>query len=334
MTFIKPGVIADNLVQFFRCGSAIGGALAIGLMLSAVMIAIVVLSAPVRMSVDFEFSQFPVEARPSIRETSAESLTMVSGFSDCFWMPPNGGQVQSNPESPVTPVSARVRCFVPDPFEQPDLRRTSTSLAEQFDTTPGWTREDMTIRVEPMPAGLDALLWLVPLLVPALWLLLRNLDHRVDFKRAGHAIASQPWILLAAPAAALTISSLGSMVIPPDQAMREHSLDMLASMAPPFWLLVFVLPLVEEAIFRQWLYVRIIDRLPLWVVAVSSSWAFMLLHIFNPATIALAVYLPTMFALGITFFWLRHRFQSFTLAVIAHAFNNGLFFGLGALISG
>jgi len=309
----------------------VGFSLVIATVLNMLILAIALLSAPVTTSVDFYFTEAPPQLIDSETDLHSGLLAIEADFPDCFRMPLDEKQANKHSKDLKNRLITRIRCSIPNSVKSHDDPRSVASLAGQFSNAPGWTLENMSVRVENQPPGLGALIWLAPVLVATLWPLLRGLNLQIDLKRATCTIRGRPWILLATPAAALAISSALSLVIAPDPVKQEHAVSVLTDMAPPLWLLVFVLPLIEEAVFRQWLYVRIIDRLPVWLAAGASSWAFMLLHVFNPQYVSLAVYLPTVFGLGMTLFWIRHRFQSFSLAAIAHIANNGLFLGLSTL---
>lgn len=318
-------------MRYFKYYRSVGFALVIATLMNFSILAIAMLSAPVRTSVDLYFSEAPDPPGKITFDPRAQKADVGPELPDCFWMPLDDPQAITDTERMNIMPSARVRCIVPDGVEDSDDPRSSASLSEQFDATPGWERAGMTIRVYNLPPGLDAFMLVMILVIPVSWMLLRGLHVRGDLERAAKTGVEHPWVLLVAPAAALAISSLGSMAMPTDPARQEHAVELLASIAPTAWLIVFALPFVEEAVFRQWLYVRIIDHMPVWVAAAASSWAFMLLHVFNPQAGNLAVYLPTVFAIGMILFWLRHRFQSFSLAVAAHMSNNGLFLAIAAL---
>lgn len=212
---------------------------------------------------------------------------------------------------------------------------SSIAMSKKFRDDPQWKVAEHTHSVVPpqtITPFASAVYLALPLIVTIV--LLRGLSMREDIIRAARVVARRPWVLAVVP---LTMG-IGGVVF---NALLPARIDRLNEVMEAFQTIpagaiaiVLVMPVFEEAVFRQWLYVRTIDRLPVWAVALGSSWFFMLSHIFNPQMIAAPGYLPTVFVGGLAFFWIRHRFGSFSLAALAHMLNNGIAFFLPMLLSG
>lgn len=173
-------------------------------------------------------------------------------------------------------------------------------------------------RIHP---GLQLLAALFPVVV-ALFLL-RGVPWRDDLRRGGRFLRRRPYVLLLSPLVVPLVSVPLATILPAGPPEAAEATRFLA-LGYGFFAIVVGAPLFEEAVFRQWAYRRTIDRLPVWAVALGTSWAFMLVHIFNPQVALTLAYLPTVFALGLVFFWVRHRSGSIGLAILCHAVHNGL----------
>jgi len=231
------------------------------------------------------------------------------------------------------PAPRRLLCDESAAAEMIDHEYPLMVLRERVSGDSGWQVVDHTfsLRMPPRqpPLALAAYLGIF-LLVTGI--LLRNLRFGADLVRARDVVLRQPWVLAVVPLAMFGGAVLFNTLLPVNEARMAEMMDLFEAAAPGALGMVVVLPLFEEAVFRQWLYVRTIDKLPAWAVAIGSAWFFMLVHAFNPQVMALPGYLPTVFVGGLAFFWIRHRFGSFSLAALAHMLNNGLALGLGWML--
>lgn len=323
-----------TLCDYLRNSRPIGAAFAIAIMLILTIQSIAIVNAPVAAFIDFYFAEVPVAHVAAGTDRVENPTSIGEEFPDCYWMPLDDFEAKRHLADFDTMPRARVRCTLPDPIQDSVSGRSGATLAGKFAKAPHWERIGMVPGVRNLAPSLKSLFWIGLVLIPVTWLLVGKVDVRRDLGRAFDALLHRPWIVLAAPAAATVISTLGAVFAVPDPEGMEKGVELFAALIPAAWMVVLILPFAEEAVFRQWLYVRIIRRLPTWVAALGSSWAFMLTHILNPQVGALATYLPTMFIIGLVLFWLRHRFASFSLAVIAHMVHNGLFYGIGSMQPG
>lgn len=231
------------------------------------------------------------------------------------------------------PAPRRLVCDESAAAELIDHEYPLMDLRKRFTDDPGWQVVDHLFSVRmpdrQPPLALAAHLGILLLVVG---ILLRDLPLRADLVRAREVIFRRPWVLAVVPLAMFGGATVFNTILPVDVERMEDMMNLFEATAPGLLGIVVVLPLFEEAVFRQWLYVRTIDKLPAWAVAIGSAWFFMLMHVFNPQVIALPGYLPTIFLGGLAFFWVRHRCNSFSLAALAHMLNNGLGLGLGWML--
>lgn len=172
-----------------------------------------------------------------------------------------------------------------------------------------------------IPPGLQVLAALFPVAV-ALFLL-RAVPWRKDVRLGWQFLRRRPYVLLLSPLVMPLVFVPLAALLPAGPPEAAEATQFLA-LSYGFFAIAVGAPLFEEAVFRQWAYRRTIDRLPVWAVALGTSWAFMLVHIFNPQVTLTLAYLPTVFVLGLVFFWVRHRSGSIGLAILCHAVHNGL----------
>lgn len=166
------------------------------------------------------------------------------------------------------------------------------------------------------------------ILLVAVSLLLIRQPLKEDLHKAVHALALKPWLVLVLPVVAL-LSSTAFATMLQSTTLNENNINALQAVfelsIPSVAYFILFIPLIEELIFRQWLYVRLVEIMPPWLVAFGSSATFMIAHIFNPQVTMMSSYLPTVFVMGLVLFWVRHRFGSFSFAALAHMVNNGAF---------
>ena len=169
--------------------------------------------------------------------------------------------------------------------------------------------------------GLQVLAGLLPVAVALV--LLRGVPWTDDLRRGGQFLRRRPYVLLLSPLVIPLVFVPLAAVLPAGPPEAAEATQLMA-LSYGFFAIAIGAPLFEEAVFRQWAYRRTIDRLPVWAVALGTSWAFMLVHICNPQVALTLAYLPTVFVLGLVFFWVRHRSGSIGLAILCHAVHNGL----------
>lgn len=231
------------------------------------------------------------------------------------------------------PAPRGLVCDEPAAAELIDHEYPVMVLRERASVDSGWkvVHDTHSLRMPDRqpPLALAAHLAILLLVVG---ILLRDLPVRADLVRARNVVLRRPWVLAVVPLAMFGGAAVFNTLLPIDTERVAEMTDLFEAAAPGALGIIVFLPLFEEAVFRQWLYVRTIDKLPAWAVAIGSAWFFMLMHVFNPQVMALPGYLPTVFVGGLAFFWVRHRFNSFSLAALAHMLNNGLAFGLGWML--
>jgi len=261
-----------------------------------------------------------------------DGRALGSEFPGCHWRLP-ADLARNGLSGP--PAPRRVFCEESVAAEKIDHEFPLKELRKRFEADPDWHVADHSTLYEAFGRS-NAISMAGYLLLPVLvtLVLLRRLPIREDLARAGRAIVRQPWVVAVVPLTMGGGSVLFNAIFPIRVDRLPEAAELFQAVPMGALAIVLVMPIFEEAIFRQWLYVRTIDRLPVWVVAVGSAWFFMLIHIFNPQVIAIPGYLPTVFVGGLAFFWIRHRFGSFSLAALAHVLNNGLFFYLAKAFPG
>lgn len=154
--------------------------------------------------------------------------------------------------------------------------------------------------------------------------LIRGLAWREDIGRAFRALSGTPFLILAAPTAVMVTGAMILAISGTGHEPMEGNPFPLDGI-PMLLVMILVSPFFEEAVFRQWLYERTQNSLPPVTAGIAGSWFFMLAHLFNPQTGMNPAYLLVVMVLGGVLFWIRHRYQSFSLAAIAHSINNGIF---------
>jgi membrane protease YdiL (CAAX protease family) len=273
---------------------------------------------------DLGFSDVPAEQAIQAQSGSA----LASPFEGCYW-----GEVPDNSADPdnATEVNHRVFCVHSEVRKQIDHEYPLNVMQRRFEQAPGWQVVEQGYTASGFEVGpLAYLVLLIPLGVA--FVLIRRLDLRQDIGQAARLLLKAPWVLALVPATMFVTLLLTGLVFASDS---EKAAQELQTMFQDIRLLIgyaTVMAILEEAAFREWSYRRTIDKLPLWAVAIGSSWFFMLAHILNPQAFATPGYLPAVFFAGLTLFWIRHRFGSFSLVAISHVFNNLFFIVIGILL--
>lgn len=312
--------------RLLRNAQPFGLALLMYLIVQAAVGSIAIMLSSTQIFSTYYFSEIPSQFEPALQSKENSGSSPVP-FPGCEWLPVDQIDQVSISEMSINPVIA-LRCS--DYQEQTtDHSATANPLVREtrFDRDDGWKLEDRIITAK---AARDKLIpnWL--LIVPFVLsiYLLKSLDWSGDVKRGLTAIKRSPWILVVLPLATISVSTLVSVAWSPDVGELEEMEEILSFVLPSAIGALVVFPLLEEALFRHWIYVRTIHLMkPVWV-AVGSAWAFTLAHLFNPQVGSLSGYLPTVFVAGCILFWLRHQYRSVSVSFAAHALNNGALFAV------
>jgi membrane protease YdiL (CAAX protease family) len=315
--------LITRALRLLRNAQPFGLALLMYLLVQAAVGSIAMMLSSTQIFATYYFSEIPSEFEPFLIRSKENPGTVPGPFPGCEWLPADQADQESIGEISMNPVIA-LRCS--DYEEQPaDYAATANPLGREkrFDEDDGWRLEQRIITAK---SARDKLIpnWL--LIVPFLFsiYLLKSLDLSGDVKRGWAAIKRSPWILVVLPLATISVSALVSVAWSPDVVELEEIEEILSFVVPSAIGTLVVFPLLEEALFRHWIYVRTIHLMkPVWV-AVGSAWTFTLAHLFNPQVGSLSGYLPTVFVAGCILFWLRHRYRSLSVSFAAHAANNGV----------
>ena len=328
----RPVRWVDCFVRYVRVSRPVGIGLVIYMLLNVTIASILVLSAPVGAYSEIRFERIPERYVSALGEADAPTPLSTDRYPGCALLPADDAGLRADAVDDQHDGSALVRCdeeaarngLKDGPGEEYPLHL----LAKRFESDPDWAVADHFVRVFSLPPGPAAIAWAALLVVPVSLLLVGRLDWAADARCGLRTIATRPWLLLAVPVVGVSTFQLFNLIMPFRIETATQAAELFRAAVPSAWLTVFLIPLAEEAVFRQWIYVRVIDRLPVWAAAIGTSWVFMLAHVFNPQVAAMPAYLPTMFALGLVLFWLRHRHGTLTLPLLAHISYNGLLVGL------
>lgn len=214
---------------------------------------------------------------------------------------------------------------------------SASEIAEQLEAEPDWGfwHGDLVISSLPSSEGTSdsfrmLLLSLLPLL--AAILLIRRSDLSGEAHHGLITLSRQPWVLGYPLAFSIVSMSILFLVYPmtEEQAagLQEDFSYLLQPGLAGLLYIGIAMPLFEEALFRQWMYQKLIRKMSFWIAAAPSAAAFMLLHAFNPQVALNPLWLVHIYLMGWLFFWLRHRYRSFFIVFAAHALNNLTFAGL------
>ena len=235
-------------------------------------------------------------------------------------------------------------------FDASDSERWYQSLNELLDRLQEVTAINayrVSLQSDPGRAPVWSLVTVTILTLALAAFLGRDNHWPGDLRRAGVALGRRPWLLLLPLVVWLFVANLGmavSLFLGFDPAAfasddiadaEQQMLAGIAFMLTPWMILQALLlaPVFEEVLFRGWLYDKTAHTTPRWVTALFNAWYFMLLHLIilipgmmlgfvaNPAQLS-PVSIPVLFALGLTLFWVRMRFNSVTLCILLHALYN------------
>lgn len=161
--------------------------------------------------------------------------------------------------------------------------------------------------------------------------------YRTGWQALGFRRAAWRWMLAAIPVlvASLIIIRLSlallSFLLPAFDAEQVQILGFDATNRPAelgiiFFSLVLVSPVIEEAVFRGFIFAGLKRRLPIWLATLLSSALFGAVH-FQPNVSLVA------FVLGLGMVWLYERSGSLWPSTALHALKNmiafALLFGIG-----
>lgn len=313
-----------NLFSLLLKARPMGIAFVIVLATLVVGTSVVLFLTPSHVTWIAEFESIPAERAARHQQTYMDGIPLGPDFPGCYWGQPPSVSTSTDAAKDHRSQGYSVYCLEHEAAESIDNDFPTGVLSARFRKSPDWVILDSFTRSEiTPPSPSHPVLVLILLLVTGL--LLRGVAIRQDLARASSALRKSPWILTIVPVTMFGASNLFNALLPIKLELIDELRPFFAFSATSAFGFIFVLPLFEEAAFRQWLYVRTIDRLPPWVVGVGSAWFFMLAHIFNPQVQAMLGYLPTVFVMGLVLFWIRHRYGSFSLAALAHMVNNGIF---------
>lgn len=300
-----------------------GQAFLIFLVAHAVISMLALHLSPVDVRADFRLKKTPIPDSIALKALSNQVDLEEYGLSGCQLLAWNGDESISLDDRMV-----EVRCVEREVDHALYGSTPLRSIRQHLEQSPEWELESYSFSVinrgDKLISG-----WLYAVLAVIAIFLLRDLDIRSDMRLALRSLYVKPWILVICPAASFLVFGLISLLAPPSMERLQPAVEVFEALVPSVWVIVIILPFFEETLFRQWAYVRCINNFKPITVALGTSWFFMLAHILNPQVLAVPAFLPTVFVAGFSLFWIRHRFQSFSLTFFAHAVHNGLVLFLG-----
>jgi membrane protease YdiL (CAAX protease family) len=170
------------------------------------------------------------------------------------------------------------------------------------------------------------LAWTLGPLLAAIGLIValgRQRPWRADLANAVVALR-RPWRVLAPAAAAISVAALANAAgwMDVDPAVERNMLDTFRQ--PAILALMLLAPLWEELLLRGWLWQRLRPTLPLWLTTLVVTELFVALHAGTPQMGVMSLaYVMALTASGLALAWLRERFDSVSLCILAHAIQNG-----------
>jgi membrane protease YdiL (CAAX protease family) len=282
---------------------------------------------PPNVQLNLGFSAVPDPEVFTAAADSSRPVPLGEDFPGCYWthQPPASLAAQDSDQSHF-----HAYCLQADTAIAGADGAAPDNTLHRFQQDDDWQLHDHSWTFDGVQFGWIAYL---ALLVPALAtiVLLRNLPLREDLVRAGSSLLTRPWLLAILPAIMILTLLLASLLPFGAGHLPDAPVNSLFEHLPFVAAYLMVMAVFEEAAFRQWAYRRSAGRLPVWALAACSGWFFMLAHIFNPQAKAAPGYLLAIALIGMTLFWMRHRYKSFSLAAIAHSGNN-LLFVIAALV--
>nr|MBS0020492.1 CPBP family intramembrane metalloprotease [Gammaproteobacteria bacterium] len=309
-----------------------GQAFLLVLLVNSAMWLVAHLSNPAQEYLQIELSDIPSKEKAQWRKGDKTGQALGDDTQRCQWLEPTSEsklarKQSARGESDQAKVF-NIECAIPaDPSANEAQALKYTKVLDSFNQSGGWEISQFGFSYRTTTAfqlgPITSLVFIsLPLVVTIF--LLRGVSVAQEAKNCFLILVKAPWLLILLPTVAVVgsvvfsvISSLDSAT--PDEIVPGH-LDITMALA-----IVFVLPLFEESVFRQWLYSETISNLSTPVAGFLNAWFFMLTHAANPQASNGLTYLFVVFMMGFTLFWIRHRFQSFGLAAIAHITNNALF---------
>jgi membrane protease YdiL (CAAX protease family) len=297
--------------RYRAAGGAVIVAAAIALLVMSIsQFAIWVL--PKRLQLDLSFlPPLPAVALP-IHWARAPHDERIRDL-ECDWR--DGAAALADPAAPVV-IRCRGRAsgpvlFMPTPpmFQGPQWQTQSARMTADLE---GSISKLLAWTLGPLLAAIG--------LIVALG---RQRPWRADLANAVVALR-RPWRVLAPAAAAISVAALANAAgwMDVDPAVERNMLDTFRQ--PAILALMLLAPLWEELLLRGWLWQRLRPTLPLWLTTLVVTELFVALHAGTPQMGVMSLaYVMALTASGLALAWLRERFDSVSLCILAHAIQNG-----------
>ena len=221
------------------------------------------------------------------------------------------------PADPAAPVVIRCRGSASGPvmFMSPPPLFQGTE----------WQTQSAQMTTDLQGPLVKLLAWTLGPILAAIGLIValgRQRPWRADLARGLNAM-HRPWRALAPAAAAICVAALANAAgwMEVDPAVEQSLLDTFRQ--PALLALMLIAPVWEELLLRGWLWQRLRPTLPLWLTTLVVTELFVALHAGNPQMgVTSLAYVAALTASGLALAWLRERFDSVSLCIIAHAIQN------------
>jgi len=309
---------SDTLKNLFNA-RPIGQALLIFLLAHAAISALVLHLSPSQLSADYYLS-------PGLISHGDVPVNIPVSASELMRYNKAGCRLQRDEESGLGDAESKVfrlSCIEKDLDKKIYGNNPLRAIRLELERSRVWKLDSYTFSIKNVYAPVLSGLLYSGLMIFSFFLI-RDLQFQPDLKEAVLSIRTAPWILFICPISSALVFLSISLIFPPIEHELQPALEIFQAIVPEVWVIVIVFPFLEEALFRQWAYVRTIQYFKPATVAIGTAWVFMLAHIFNPQVSAVPAFLPTIFVAGLVFFWIRYRFNSFFLAYFSHVFHNAL----------
>ncbi|GAB4172725.1 MAG: hypothetical protein Kow0020_07780 [Wenzhouxiangellaceae bacterium] len=196
-------------------------------------------------------------------------------------------------------------------------------------------------------------------LLPSLLIVFRSTEPGQHLKRALHVVRSKLWIvflplLVTVPVSCFayfvysSIADIAGLINTEEIKTNAPYLGEQMVLGPldPSGLLLFIYfavlaPAFEEALYRGWAYAWVSKSIPFTTRAITNAATFAVGHVVgmvpfaivtilatDGATLVIALWLAYFahkFVLGLFFFWMRERYDSLFVPMLAHMVHNGLY---------
>ena len=160
--------------------------------------------------------------------------------------------------------------------------------------------------------------------LPCLYALARysdNCNSALNFLQLNKPTVKLLWLVVVLSAVFWLVMTIATYLL---ELEEEPFMQLLKNSSLPVWFVVLntciLAPVVEELVFRGWLFRRFaLTKIGQTGAVVITSLLFAAIHIqYSMAGIAFV------FILGLYFTWVRVKYQSTTLAILAHAVCNSI----------